>query len=413
MIRPDFFYNKLLENETDFFTGVPDSLLKNFCAYITDNAGEKNHIIAANEGGAVGLAAGYHFATGKIPLVYMQNSGLGNTVNPLLSLADSDVYDVPMILLVGWRGMPGVHDEPQHVKQGKSTLSLLDAMQIPYVIMAEDEEELSKQIEYCYKTISGGKPQFAFVVKKNTFDSYTLKKNIPTEAEMTREEALEEILKSAGSSAAFVSTTGMASREVFEIRVKMGQGHEKDFLTVGSMGHASQIALSIALQKPGRKIYCLDGDGAALMHTGGMAIIGSRNPANLVHIVLNNGAHDSVGGQPTVGLAVNLPDAARAFGYKKVLMAESREELKAALKEAAEASELTFLQVKVKKGARKDLGRPTTTPVQNKEAFMAFLGGTAPIEASSQTETLFWAHKRQHSSLQDADEQPYYLEEKK
>lgn len=373
MIKPETFYNELIQHGTDFFTGVPDSLLKNFCAYITDNAPEEKHIIAANEGNATGLAAGYHFATGKVPLIYMQNSGLGNVVNPILSLADPDVYSIPCILVIGWRGEPGVHDEPQHVKQGKVTCALLDAMQIPYVILTNDESDLHNQIEKCFDYVRKNNAPYAFVVKKGTFDDYKLKNNIAVNAEMTREEALENIMLSAPQNAAFVSTTGMASRELFELRVKHGQGHEKDFLTVGSMGHASQIALSIALQKKERKVYCIDGDGAALMHLGGMAIIASRNPNNYVHIVLNNNAHDSVGGQPTVGGKISLTGIAESCGYKKVYKAETAQELEDVLKAARENKELTFIEVKVKKGARKDLGRPTTTPIENKNAFMEFL----------------------------------------
>ncbi len=373
MIRPEFFYNELIKKGTDFFTGVPDSLLKNFCAYITDNAPAEKHIIAANEGNATGLAAGYHFATGKIPLIYMQNSGLGNVVNPILSLVDPDVYSIPCILLIGWRGEPGVHDEPQHVKQGKVTCALLDAMQIPYSILTDDESKLQSLIETCFSFVQEHKAPYAFVVKKGTFAEYALKNNVTVPAEMTREEALEKIILSASPSTAFVSTTGMASRELFELRVKHGQGHEKDFLTVGSMGHASQIALSIAMQKKERKVYCIDGDGAALMHLGGMAIIGSRSPENYVHIVLNNNAHDSVGGQPTVGGLVNLTGIAQSCGYKKVFQAKTAQELKEILEIARESKELTFIEVKVKKGARKDLGRPTTTPIENKNAFMEFL----------------------------------------
>lgn len=373
MIKPESFYNELVKNGADFFTGVPDSLLKNLCAYITDNAPEENHIIAANEGNATGLAAGYHFATGKIPLIYMQNSGLGNIVNPILSLVDPDVYSIPCILVVGWRGEPGVHDEPQHVKQGKVTCALLDAMQIPYVILTDDESDLHSQIEKCFSYVRKNNAPYAFVVKKGTFNEYKLKNNIPVNAEMTREEALEKIILSAKEDTSFVSTTGMASRELFELRVKHCQGHEKDFLTVGSMGHASQIALSIALQKKDRKVYCIDGDGAALMHMGGLAIIGSRKPNNYVHIVLNNNAHDSVGGQPTVGGMINLTGIAQNCGYKKVYQASTKEELEDILKIVSENNELTFVEIKVKKGARKDLGRPTTTPIENKNAFMEFL----------------------------------------
>lgn len=378
MIKPSTFYDLLLKNGTDFFAGVPDSLLKNFCAYVTDNAPEDKHIISANEGSATALAAGYHFATGKIPLIYMQNSGEGNMINPLLSLADPDVYSVPMLILIGWRGEPGVHDEPQHVKQGKVTCSLLDAMQVPYEVLTNSEDELAAQLERAYAHIRKNSAPFALVIRKGTFDDYVLQNNRPVEAEMKREEAIESVILNSPEKAAFVSTTGMASRELFELREKHGMGHERDFLTVGSMGHASQIALSIALVKKERPIVCIDGDGATIMQMGGLATIGTRAPENMVHIVMNNGAHDSVGGQPTVGLAIDIPAIARACGYKKVYTVSTKDELISTMKEISASfeagnSELTFVEIKVTKGARKDLGRPTTTPIQNKNALMEFL----------------------------------------
>ena len=373
MIRPSYFYNLLIQNGTDFFAGVPDSLLKNFCAYITDTAPAEKHIISANEGSATALACGYHFATGKIPLIYMQNSGEGNMVNPMLSIADKDVYSVPMLIVIGWRGEPGVHDEPQHVKQGKVTCDLLDAMKIPYEIVSENEDDLPAQFEKAYKYIKDNNAQYAFVIRKGTFDEYKLQNNIPVEGKMSREEAIEKIILNADSSTAFVSTTGMASRELYELRDKYNQGHEKDFLTVGGMGHASQIALSIAMQKKDRQIYCIDGDGASIMQMGGMATIGSRKPSNYVHFVLNNGAHDSVGGQPTVGRQIDLCAIAAGCGYENVVKVETPEELEAVLRDYETKDKLTFVEVMVTKGARKDLGRPKSTPVENKEALMSFL----------------------------------------
>ena len=373
MIRPSYFYNLLIKNGTDFFAGVPDSLLKNFCAYITDNAPAEKHIISANEGSATALACGYHFATGKIPLIYMQNSGEGNMVNPMLSIADKDVYSVPMLIVIGWRGEPGVHDEPQHVKQGKVTCDLLDAMKIPFEVLSENEDDLPAQFEKAYKYIKDNNAQYAFVIRKGTFDEYKLQNNIPVEGKMSREEAIEKIILNADSSTAFVSTTGMASRELYELRDKYNQGHEKDFLTVGGMGHASQIALSIAMQKKDRQIYCIDGDGASIMQMGGMATIGSRKPSNYVHFVLNNGAHDSVGGQPTVGRQIDLCAIAAGCGYENVVKVETPEELEAVLRDYETKDKLTFVEVMVTKGARKDLGRPKSTPVENKEALMSFL----------------------------------------
>ena len=375
MISPKYFYDSLIANGTDFFAGVPDSLLKNFCAYITDNAPADKHIISANEGSATALATGYHFATGKIPLIYMQNSGEGNMINPLLSIVDPDVYSVPMMIVIGWRGEPGVHDEPQHIKQGKVTCDLLDAMKIPYSVLGADNcnKCLDKALSKAYGYIKANNAPYAFVIKKGTFEDYTLQNNVTVDGDMSREEAIEKIMLSAPETAAFVSTTGMASRELYELRDKHGQGHSKDFLTVGGMGHASQIALSIAMQKKDRLIYCIDGDGASIMQMGGMATIGTRNPSNMVHIVLNNGAHDSVGGQPTVGRQIDLCGIAKACGYENVVKASTKEELDAILKDKNTFDKLTFIEVLVRKGARKDLGRPKTTPQENKKAMMEFL----------------------------------------
>lgn len=373
MIRPSYFYDLLIKNGTDFFAGVPDSLLKNFCAYVTDNAPSEKHIISANEGSATALACGYHMATGKIPMIYMQNSGEGNMVNPMLSLADRDVYSIPMLIVIGWRGEPGVHDEPQHVKQGKVTCDLLDAMKIPYEVLSENEAELPGQFEKAYKYIKENNAQYAFVIRKNTFDEYKLVNNIPVEGKMSREEAIEKIMLSADDKTAFVSTTGMASRELYELRVKHNQAHDRDFLTVGGMGHCSQIALAIAMNKADRQVYCIDGDGASIMQMGGMATIGTRNPSNMVHFVMNNGAHDSVGGQPTVGRQIDLCAIAAGCGYENVVKVETPEELDAVLHDDETKSKLTFVEVLVTKGARKDLGRPKSTPVQNKEALMEFL----------------------------------------
>ena len=373
MIRPQFFYNILASYGIDFYAGVPDSLLKNLCAYITDHADVAHNIIAANEGGAMGLAAGHYLATSQIPVVYMQNSGEGNIINPLASLTDPDVYNIPVLLVIGWRGKPGVHDEPQHVKQGKVTTGLLNVMGIDYTVLSKDEDKAEGQIKKAVAFMQTTKQCYALVIEKDTFDTYTLqnveKNNLP----MSREEAIQTVAATLGEKDAIVSTTGMISRELFEYRTAMNQGHERDFLTVGSMGHASQIALGIALAKQDRKVWCFDGDGASIMHMGSMAIVAQKAPKNYVHVVFNNGAHDSVGGQPTVGLNINLPAVATAVGYKYVYSIESKDRLQELLEKLKEIEGPVFLEVKVKKGNRKDLGRPTTTPIQNKEALMAFL----------------------------------------
>lgn len=373
MIRPQFFYDTLAKYGIDFYAGVPDSLLKNLCAYITDHADMQHNIIAANEGGAMGLAAGHYLATGQIPVVYMQNSGEGNIINPLASLTDKDVYNIPVLLVIGWRGKPGVHDEPQHVKQGKVTTGLLNVMGIDYTVLSKEEDKAEAQISKAVAYMQATKECYALVIEKDTFETYTLQHVEKNDLTLSREEAIQTVAAALGPKDVIVSTTGMISRELFEYRTSKDEGHERDFLTVGSMGHASQIALGIALEKQDRKVWCFDGDGAAIMHMGGMAIVASKQPKNYVHVVFNNGAHDSVGGQPTVGLDIDLPRIARAVGYKNTYSVKTAEDLQQILTEAKQDIGPTLLEVKVKKGNRKDLGRPTTTPIQNKDALMDFL----------------------------------------
>ena len=372
MISPAFFIDSLKKSGIEFFAGVPDSLLKNICAYIADNIDSSHNIITANEGAAIGLAAGYHLATGKAGVVYMQNSGQGNIINPLASLTDKEVYNIPVLLLIGWRGRPGVHDEPQHVKQGKITTGLLNVMGINYEVLSKDEDKAALQIAKAVKALQQYEV-FALVIEKDTFDEYKLQNVELNDLTMTREEAIQTVASALGPKDVIVSTTGMISRELFEARAAWGQGHERDFLTVGSMGHASQIALGIALEKKDRKVWCFDGDGATIMHMGSMAIVASKKPSNYVHVVFNNGAHDSVGGQPTVGLKIDLPAVAKAVGYTAACSVDTKEQLREQLSGLSALDGPVLLEVKVKKGNRKDLGRPTTTPIQNKEALMDFL----------------------------------------
>ena len=371
MISPSFFYDRLTDMGVGFFTGVPDSLLKHLCAYLKDNVPDDRNIIAANEGCAVGLAAGYHLATGKVPMVYMQNSGMGNATNPLLSLADEDVYNIPIVLVIGWRGEPGVHDEPQHVKQGKVTCTLLETMGIPYAVLPDNEEDCAAVLARCREHLEKKGSPCAIVVRKDTFSEYRPQKKAEEQPfQMSREEAIGIIAEKEKGSI-FVSTTGMASRELYEIRDRNGEPHGSDFLTVGSMGHSSQIALGIALNTPGRRVVCIDGDGAVIMHMGGMSTIATEAPRNLVHIMINNGVHDSVGGQPTTSREIDIHGIARSMGYRNVFTVKTAEELDKAL-ECGEGP--VFLQVMVHRGNRKDLGRPKSTPRENKDALMKNIG---------------------------------------
>ena len=360
--------------DSDFYTGVPDSQLGALCNYLMNTYGidKKHHIIAANEGNCVALAAGYHLATGKIPVVYMQNSGEGNIINPLASLLNDNVYAIPTIFIIGWRGEPNVHDEPQHVYQGKVTLKLLEDMDVTYFVVSKEttELEMSEKMQEFKNILKKGK-QVAFVIKKGALE-YDEKVIYQNDNLMKREEIIERIVEFSGEDL-IISTTGKASRELYEIREKNKQSHQYDFLTVGSMGHSSSIALGVALNKPDKKVWCIDGDGALLMHLGAMALIGASNLDNLIHIVINNSAHETVGGMPTVADKINICEMAKACGYKKVFCMKDFKDLDEKLKSAKASNELCFIEIKSAIGARKDLGRPQNSPEANKKLFMHYI----------------------------------------
>lgn len=370
MLACDAFHRLLTGHGIGYFAGVPDSLLKDICAYISDHAPAGTHLLAANEGAALAAAAGYHLATGCTGLVYLQNSGLGNLVNPLTSLTDPDVYSIPALLLIGWRGEPGVHDEPQHVKQGRVTPDLLRALEIPFEILPDEPEAAAACVARAVASTSTRQAPHALLVRKGTFAAYKLTKRTADTWSLRREEAIQLVLAGLSHDEIVVSTTGMTSREVFEYRASASAGHARDFLTVGCMGHASQIALGLAGQKPARQVFCLDGDGAALMHLGALPIIGTSGLRNFKHILLNNGAHDSVGGQPTVGFAVDFRRIAEACGYRRVLRAVTAAEISAGVAECLATDGPVLLEICVNQGARADLGRPTTSTHDNKREFM-------------------------------------------
>jgi phosphonopyruvate decarboxylase len=355
-----------------FYAGVPDSLLKGFNSYVQDKHPQEHTITAANEGNAVAIVSGYYLATGKLGMVFMQNSGEGNAINPLLSLADEDVYSIPMLLLIGWRGEPGTQDEPQHIKQGKVTLSLLDTIGIPYLVLSDNFEE---QVATAVATAKKNSSPFALIVQKGTFVGYTSTKPKEESAGMLREDALEKILEAISANDYVVSTTGKCSREIFEIREHRGQEHSHDFLTVGSMGHTASIAYGMALGT-NRTVYCIDGDGSFLMHLGSLAVIGGRNiPPNFKYILNNNGAHESVGGQATVAKEIDIRACLKSFGFDEVAVCTAVDEIPAAMAELKRTANAALL-IETKQGSRDNLGRPTISPKANKEAMMqSFIAG--------------------------------------
>lgn len=359
---------------SDFYTGVPDSQLKALCNYLMDTYGidSKHHIIAANEGNCTALAAGYHLATGKVPVVYMQNSGEGNIINPVASLLNDKVYAIPVIFIIGWRGEPGIHDEPQHIYQGEVTTRLLDDMGIANFAIGKEttDEEIEEAMEGFREVLAEGK-DVAFVIRKGALTDAP-KVEYKNNNTMIREEIIQHIVKASGEDP-IVSTTGKASRELFETRVANGQSHKYDFLTVGGMGHSSSIAFGMAINKPGQRIWCVDGDGAVLMHMGSMAVLGANKPKNLIHVIINNGAHETVGGMPTVAGSIDLVKIALACGYPNAVSVDSFDVLDAELEAAKNRNELSLLEVKCSIGSREDLGRPTTTALENKQNIMEYL----------------------------------------
>ena len=372
MINVKEFVDYLSSINIDFFTGVPDSQLSSFADYVEENC---DNIIAANEGNALAIASGYNLSTGNYPLVYLQNSGLGNIVNPVTSLTHSEVYSIPVVYLIGWRGQPGVHDEPQHIKQGAITLDLLDLLDIEHTVITKESEfnELKETFENNFiEKLNDGK-SVAIVVSKGAFEDYKIKKE--NNNTLTREESIQTIVDYLSDDDIVISTTGKSSRELFEYREDLKQGHANDFLTVGSMGHSSSIALGVALNIVNKKIFCFDGDGAILMHMGSIALIGSMGPENFHHVMFNNSAHESVGGLPTIMSDIYMDEVVLACGYKKVYHASNIDELKEVLPHFIEDTGPVFLNIDVNLESRKDLGRPTTTPIENKINFIEKLRG--------------------------------------
>ena len=371
------FFSALNELGGEFYTGVPDSLLGPFIDGIVDRYGiSGQHIVAANEGAAVGLAAGHYLATSRPAVVYMQNSGLGNAVNPICSLLHRKVSCIPAIFVIGWRGEPGVKDEPQHIFQGEITLALLDCLEIPYFVISKDTDDIGSAVTKFKECLDSGQ-SVAFVIRKDGLsNSNKVSYKSGNDSSLSREDALKTILSATDSDdSIYVCSTGKLSREVFEIREQKAEGHERDFLTVGAMGHSLMIAYGIALNKPEKRVYCLDGDGAVIMHMGSLAVAGAHGVKNLVHVVINNGAHETVGGLQTVGGSFEMFKTAQTLGYSKAFRAKDDSELREVLEASRNMEGPIFIEVLCNLASRANLGRPGTTPKQNRDELMTFLSG--------------------------------------
>lgn len=350
MLNQKSVIDALNKQEISFFTGVPDSYLNGFCNYILGNVPKNRNVIVANEGNAIGIASGYYFATRKIALVYMQNSGMGNAINPLVSLADENVYSVPMLLLIGWRGENGTGDWPQHKLQGEITPKLLDIMGIPYRIVENDDSKIEETIAWAADTARMNRKPVALIARKGVFAGEKIP-NVDNKYVMSREEAINVILDCMPADTIYSATTGRTTRELYFLRDRRRESHKNDFLNVGAMGHTSSVALGIAMEKPDRQVVCLDGDAAAIMHMGCFTMASCVKAPNMIHIVLNNGAHESVGGQPTVGHIISFTGIAENAGYHTVGKAvTTREELANALVTLQKVDKASFLEVRIHKG---------------------------------------------------------------
>lgn len=373
MINQKYLFDQLNSMGLNFFTGVPDSLLNDFCLHLVNNVPDSQHIMAANEGNAIGIAAGYHMATGQVPVVYMQNSGIGNATNPLLSLTHKEIYSIPLILVIGWRGDPDIKDHAQHKKQGELTPVLMTDMDIPYEILDADETVVEK-FAWAVRTAREINSPVALIAKKAILTQKEKKQEYAESKLMNREEAISAVLDVLGDDAIYLATTGRATRELHEQIMMHGFSHEIEFLNVGAMGHLSSIGLGLALGAPNKRIVVFDGDAAAIMHMGSLATNGRYQPKNLIHIVLNNGVNESVGGQKSSGQVIDLTTIAKGCGYSTLpSYVESKEDFQNAVIQFAKSDHLSFVDIHVRQGIRKDMPGLKIEHQQAKKAMMNYI----------------------------------------
>ncbi|WP_297095260.1 phosphonopyruvate decarboxylase [uncultured Draconibacterium sp.] len=367
------FISELRVQGIEFITGVPDTLLNDFCLNIEESWDKDKHVIAANEGNSIGLAAGYHVSTNTIPFVYMQNSGIGNCVNPLLSLTEKNVYSIPMILLIGWRGEPGIKDHPQHTKQGELTITSLEAMGVQCKVVENDDDKAIEDLKWAVDTARKTSHPVALIARKGVFHKAEKSGfNKDDRYELSREDAIKVVVENVPKNTLFVASTGRSTRELFEVRNILGQSHKHDFLNVGAMGHTSSIALGLAIANKDRLVVCIDGDSSTIMHLGAMTTMGKVSPKNLLHIVLNNGVHESVGGQKSAGQMINLTEIAKNCGYKNTLDSyiAKKQELITTITSFLNIDGPNFIDFHIQKGIRKDMPPLKFSHLKAKNEFM-------------------------------------------
>lgn len=369
-MSPEDFLRTLTHSGVNFFTGVPDSILRDFCTLV-NQLNPPHHVTAANEGTAVSLAIGHYLGTRSTPAVYLQNSGLGNALNPIISLANKSVYQIPILLIIGWRGEPGLKDEPQHQVQGSITIPLLDICGVPYKILSGETGQ--KEIQEFIRTSSNAKiGPFAILVSKGGISTENIEVKNQIATSLTRKSAIQVISRCISSSDIIVATTGKISRELLVVRESDTKSHA-DFLCVGGMGHASSIATGLAISNLNRRVFCLDGDGALQMHLGSAATIGELSPKNFFHFVFNNGTHDSVGGNPVTSPKLNYQELFKAFGYQNQFLATNGAEIESAVSYCNQNDGPVLIEVKIEGGQEENLPRPSNSPLTSVRNFQEML----------------------------------------
>ena len=352
MIKVDALINLLKKNNTNFFTGVPDSVLKELSSYLKN---KRNHIIATNEGAAVSIGIGHYLSTKKIPCIYMQNSGLSNALNPLISIAHKKVYSIPLILVIGWRGSPRIKDEPQHNVKGKITQQLLKLLNIKYTVLKSNKDfaKFDKQIKYAKKS----KSIVACLIERGTLQKIIKSNSKKDFYNLDKEFFLKKLLEELPSKSKVIASTGYNSRELMYLRKKFNFNNSKDFYMVGGMGHTSSVALGFSLSSK-NKTFCIDGDGSFLMHLGSIMTAGNFANKNFKYILLNNNTHDSVGGQSTNADNIDFDRLSKSLGFKKFYSIKKKQNLRKIIKNFIKINSPSFLEVKVTNSKIKKLPRP-------------------------------------------------------
>ena len=365
MIKIDSLINVLKKNDINFFTGIPDSILIELSRFL-QNKNKRKHIRATSEGSAISIGIGHYLSTKQVPCIYMQNSGLSNALNPLISITSKKVYNIPLVLIIGWRGSPRVKDEPQHNVKGKITESILKLLNIKYTIVRSGND--LSQFNKIVKNAKKNNNIAACLIEQGTIKKIKKTYNKKNFYKLNKELFLKTLLETLEKNSKVISSTGYNSRELMYLRNKYKLINTKDFYMVGGMGHTASVALGYSLSTK-KKTICIDGDGSFLMHLGSIKTAGTFANNNFKYILLNNNSHDSVGGQNTYANNIDFEKLSKSLGFKKFYKIKNNKNLKQNIKRFLKGNNLNFLEVKITNSKIKNLPRPNDL-IKIKNLFM-------------------------------------------